>query len=263
MKEDGLAADRVAYNALFSALRVSKDADRVSYSGCTRMACQLSIISILTGFPNVVLFYLQAYELWGEICGRQSSSSSSSIASAKIVASPDIITLTDCIATLSRAGYTNKMDQVFREAVDRGIVLGRSIDDLDEQWEIDLSGLPFPIARAATRYLIQNMIDERASKKKDDNDSIQDMIFITGIGKAQQKRKEESSTLQEPMAPTTVLDRKDRTTSLREFIQGILETDFEPSLESVVPQRAQGTVVIEEANLTRWLHDDAAKIVVE
>lgn len=32
MKDDGLAADRVAYNALFSALRVSKDADRVSSS---------------------------------------------------------------------------------------------------------------------------------------------------------------------------------------------------------------------------------------
>ena len=30
MRDDGLAADRVAYNALFSALRVSKDADRVS-----------------------------------------------------------------------------------------------------------------------------------------------------------------------------------------------------------------------------------------
>lgn len=32
MRDDGLAADRVAYNALFSALRVSKDADRVSHS---------------------------------------------------------------------------------------------------------------------------------------------------------------------------------------------------------------------------------------
>ena len=30
MRDDGLAADRVAYNALFSALRVSEDADRVS-----------------------------------------------------------------------------------------------------------------------------------------------------------------------------------------------------------------------------------------
>lgn len=266
MKDDGLAADRVAYNALFSALRVSKDADRVSYSSCMHSEKQHKPYRIfMLTFCGYCVFESQAYELWGEICGRQSSSpeSSSSIASAKIVASPDIITLTDCIATLSRAGYTKKMDQVFREAVDRGIVLGRSIDDLDEQWEIDLSGLPFPIARAATRYLIQNMIGERGSKNKDDNASIQDMIFITGIGKAQQKRKEESSTLQEPMAPTTVLDRKDRTTSLRDFIQGILETDFEPSLESVVPQRAQGTVVIEEANLAQWLNDDAAKIVVE
>ena len=229
MKDDGLAADRVAYNALFSALRVSKDADR-------------------------------AYELWGEICGRQSSESSS-IASARMVASPDIITLTDCIATLSRAGYTNKMDEVFREAVDRGIVLGRSIDDLDEQWEIDLSGLPFPIARAATRYLIQNMIDERSSKKS--KGDIQDMIFITGIGKAQQKQKEELWHEVAVASSNNILDRKDPTTSLREFIQRILETDFRPSLKSVVPQRAQGTVVIEESILAQWLSDGAAKIMVE
>ena len=30
MSDDGLAADRVAYNALFSALRVSEDPDKVS-----------------------------------------------------------------------------------------------------------------------------------------------------------------------------------------------------------------------------------------
>ena len=167
------------------------------------------------------------------------------------------------------------MDEVFREAVERGIVLGRSINDLDEQWEIDLSGLPFPIARAATRYLIQNIVDERrgdGSKKTntDDDDEdghLQDMIFITGIGKAQQKRKEESPASPTPSSSSSsssnVLDRIDRTTSLRDLIQGILVTDFEPSLESVVPERAQGTVVIEEAKLARWLNDENRKIVGE
>lgn len=149
------------------------------------------------------------------------------------------------------------MDEVFREAVDRGIVLGRSNNDLDEQWEIDLSGLPFPIARAATRYLIQNIVEEWGDKDFDEESNhLQDMIFITGVGKAQQKRKEKSSEESMPSTSTSVLDR-DRTTSLREFVIGILETDFEPSIESVVPELAQGTVVIEKARLLNWL--EAAK----
>mmetsp|Transcript_22740 Transcript_22740/g.48284 ORF Transcript_22740/g.48284 Transcript_22740/m.48284 type:complete len:251 (+) Transcript_22740:2010-2762(+) len=239
MRDDGLAADRVAYNALFSALRVSKDADR-------------------------------AYELWGEICGRRRSTETS-IATARDIASPDIITLTDCIATLSRAGYTRQMDEVFREAVERGIVLGGS-NDLDRQWEIDLSGLPFPIARAATRYLLQSISQKQQSgvAGEDNNEPnvLQDMIFITGTGKAQQKRREERES-----SPTTVgaaaaaasnnvLEKKDRTTSLRDFVQGILETDFDPPLESVVPSRAQGTVVVEVATLARWLNEKEGKVLL-
>ena len=224
--------------------------------------------------------------MWGEICGRRSSEKAS-IATARDVASPDIITLTDCIATLSRAGYTPQMDEVFREAVDRGIVLGRDYNDLDQQWEIDLSGLPFPIARAATRYLLQNIVHKHqqmearnqsnnADKEDDDIETghLQDMVFITGIGKAQQKRKEESSSsissssssslspASESGSNNLMLYRKDRTTSLRDFIKAVLETDFEPPLESIVPERAQGTVVLREENLARWLNEEHGRIVV-
>ena len=218
--------------------------------------------------------------MWGEICGRRSSENAS-IATARNVASPDIITLTDCIATLSRAGYTTQMDEVFREAVDRGIVLGRDYNDLDEQWEIDLSGLPFPIARAATRYLLQNIVHKHQqmetrnqnnsndSNEKEDVDvkidHLQDMVFITGIGKAQQKRKEETSSLSpasESGSNNLMLYRKDRTTSLRDFIKAVLETDFEPPLESIVPERAQGTVVLREENLARWLNEEHGRIIV-
>lgn len=214
----------------------------------------------------VCLFDFQAYELWGEICGRRKPSQSSPIATARDVASPDIITLTDCIATLSRAGYTEQMDEVFREAVERGIVLGRNNNDLDEQWEIDLSGLPLPIARAAARYLLQSIVQKHrdgGTHKPDESNRLQDMIFITGIGKAQQKRRVESSSATPPAATPSnkVLERKDRTTSLREFIQAILETDFEPPLESIVPKRAQGTVVIEEAKLARWLNEERGRVV--
>ena len=202
--------------------------------------------------------------MWGEICGRKTNNNNAATtAKGAIMASPDIITLTDCIATLSRAGYTSKMDEVFAEAVDRGIVLGGS-NGLDvEQWEIDLSGLPFPIARAATRYLLQSVMlqqEQQESKEESNDGNLQDMIFITGIGKAQQKRKEASSSsyfqgAANGGASANVLDRKDRTTSLRDFIQGILNTDFNPPIQSSVPELAQGTVVIEEATLTQWLKD--------
>ena len=49
------------------------------------------------------------------------------------------------------------------------------------------------------------------------------------------------------------MDKKDPTTSLRDFIQGILKTDFQPGLKSMIPQRAQGTVVIEKKTLLDWL----------
>lgn len=225
MRDDGLSADRVAYNALFSALRVSKDADK-------------------------------AYELWGEICGTRSMTTSSSITTARDIASPDIITLTDCIATLSRAGYTRKMDEVFRQAVERGIILQGN--DLDLHCEVDLSGLPFPVARATCRYLLQTISD----KHKAGENALEEMVFITGIGKAQQKRKEElptSSSANETLM-NNVLEKKDRTTSLRDFIQGILEMDFIPSIESVVPSLAQGTVVIEETTLSQWLDQQGRKV---
>jgi len=240
MRDDGIPADRVAYNSLFSALRVSKDADK-------------------------------AYELWGEICGKRSLTTSitSSIATARDIASPDIITLTDCIATLSRAGYTRKMDEVFRQAVEReGIVL-QSNDSLDSIWEVDLTGLPFPIARAACRYLLQSISNKYQQKSSDI--VLEDMVFITGTGLAHQKVKEETNwvsptgttqlTSFSNIASTNVLDKKDRATSLRDFIQGILGTDFDPPIETIVPARAQGTVVIEKDTLARWLNQEERQVI--
>lgn len=162
--------------------------------------------------------------------------------------SPDIITVSDCIATLSEAGQIDQMDQVFEEAVKRGIVLRNNA--LDVQWEVDLSGMPFPVARAACRHLLRNLVHRRSK-----SDDVQDMIFITGIGKAQQLRKEGRPTVQTSVdLPSNILDKKDPTTSLRDFVQGILTSDFEPSLPSIIPERAKGTVVIEKEALSDWLN---------
>jgi len=66
MKEQGLSADRVAFNALFNALRVAKRSDA-------------------------------AYELWDEMLGKNQSTPRrpNKIASARSDSNPDIITLTE------------------------------------------------------------------------------------------------------------------------------------------------------------------------
>jgi hypothetical protein len=82
---------------------------------------------------------------------------------------------------------------------------------------------------------------------------VQDMTFITGVGKAQQNRKEAYSFDKGFGSCERVLDRKDPTTSLCDFVQGTLATDIEPALVSIVPERAKGTVVIEKNILAEWL----------
>jgi pentatricopeptide repeat protein len=211
MKNEGLSADRVAYNSLFTALRVAGDAEKT-------------------------------YELWGEMCGTRVTVSKAVIATAKDFASPDIITLTDCIATLSRAGKLEELDQVFQEGVSRGIVL-RS-NGLDLQWETDLSGMSLPVARAAIRYLLN-----RCLQKEMDHTQLRDMSFITGIGVVQQRRREDGGA-SEGRPPK---EAKDPTTSLRDHVQAVLRQDFQPPLESVVPLRAQGTVEIPKEKLLQWV----------
>mmetsp|Transcript_18062 Transcript_18062/g.33499 ORF Transcript_18062/g.33499 Transcript_18062/m.33499 type:complete len:384 (+) Transcript_18062:857-2008(+) len=222
MKKEGIPADKVAYNSLFSALRVAKDATKT-------------------------------YELWREMCDNSRrvpairSSPAISRARGLTSPSPDIITVTDCIATLSQAGKDIEMDNVFEEAVKRGIVL-RS-NSLDLQWEVDLSGMPFAVARAACRYLLKGIKE----KDYESADEIQDMIFITGIGKAHQFRRESSPSKFSKSSSSQNVFKKDPSTSLRDFIQRILETDFDPPLKSKIPERAKGTVVVERETLIQWL----------
>lgn len=159
------------------------------------------------------------------------SKTSKTIASATSSASPDIITLTDCIATLFRAGHLDKLDIVFAQAVEQGIILRGN--RLDSQWETDLSGMSIPVASATARYIL-NQVKSRVSP----ND-LQDITFITGVGKFHQRdrntKKEEGNS------------------SLREFLQSMLQNDFDPPLESHIPPRAQGTVVIKKETLARWI----------
>jgi pentatricopeptide repeat protein len=212
MKDEGLSADRIAYNALFSALRVAGHADKT-------------------------------YELWGEICGTRSTSTRA-IATAKDIATPDIITVTDCISTLATAERMSEVDEVFREAVQRGIVLRGN--QLDSQWETDLSGMSFPVARAACRYILRQCLEE-------DSKNLQDVTFITGVGRAQQKPKGFHTSKQD------VPSQKDVKISLREYVQDVLRNEFQPSVKSFVPERAQGTVQANKGSLVQWMNEQEAE----
>jgi hypothetical protein len=179
--------------------------------------------------------------LWGEICGTKSA--------ARDAATPDIITVTDCIDTLSRAEYTEKVDEVFEEAVKRHIVLGR--DTLDSSWDVDLSGMSFPVARAACRYIVR-----RAQERVvvEGGGILEDITLVTGVGKAQQHRKpQEDDHDEDHNKVISSSSPRSTSTSLREYAQEVLQTDFDPPIACTIPKLAQGTVVIEKQEFLKWL----------
>jgi len=251
MKNYGLQADRISYNAVVSALRIGMQPD-------------------------------EAYEIWGEMCGRsekmqpgnltkseggdnaKAASKFKSKAKAYATAtsdpklSPDIITLTDVIATLHRSeGATNleRMDEVFDEAVELGIIL--PTDSLDSLWEVDLSGMSIPVAHAACRHIVQ-----RARRAVESGESpCDDLMLITGVGVAQQYaqgREEEGADLNayEPNKDDDYHQpfgrRGRRNTALREYVRQVLR-EYDPPLYSTIPQFGEGTVHVNRAVFQKWL----------
>jgi pentatricopeptide repeat protein len=211
MKDEGLQPDRVAYNAVISALRVADQPDK-------------------------------ALGLWREMIGKQRSRSSK-IASAKADSSlsPDIITVTDVLATLSRSGgpYMKDVDQVFAEAVQRGIVLGK--DTLDSHHEVDLSGMTFPVARAALRFIFNRIKETTPKGEKADG-----VILITGVG-SQFTRAAPHET------PGVDREQPEASLSLRDYVQKILSEDLDIPISSMVPQMGPGTVEVTADNVKAWI----------
>lgn len=134
--------------------------------------------------------------------------------------SPDIVTLTAVIATLDRAtGKVNKgkADEVFAEAVERGVILRE--DSLDRSWELDLSGMSFPVARAACRFIFQRLV----KKVRDGNEDIEDLSLITGASR------------------------------MREYVREVLRDELTPSVYCVVPKMEQGTLQIKAKMMTNYI----------
>ena len=139
--------------------------------------------------------------------------------------SPDIITLTTVIGSLEKdiegKGSKAKIDSVFADAVEMQIILPS--DSMDTKWEIDLSGMSLPVARAACRFIVKRL----------DTTDPQDLNLITGIGRHHENPKYAS-------------------TALREHVKEVLLSDFDLPLLSVLAERAQGVVVVEKASIKNW-----------
>lgn len=228
MQSTGIGVDTVAYNAVFSALRVSNEADA-------------------------------AYKLWTEMCNTDDSTAARFRRERQgggRGSRPDIITLQECISILSTAGRLDRMDEVFSDAVRSGIVL--SNDSLDEEFEFDLSGMSLPVARAACRFVISRLLSSNS------NSPGQELTFITGVGIAHQhpnkissrstrgplslssssSTKTQKSTTTDSATESDSIFEKNPETSLQDYCCGILVTDFVPPLSYSIPDRAPGTVAV-------------------
>ena len=144
---------------------------------------------------------------------------------------PDIITLTSVVASLDNAGgkeYKEKIDVIFSDAVERQIIL-RS-DSMDTKWEIDLSGMSLPVAKAACRFIIRRLLSGKDGKEYND------LNLITGVG-----RHHHENALEEG------------STALREYVQDILQNEFDPPIVSEIPERAAGVVLVKKPSIETWM----------
>lgn len=186
------------------------------------------------------------------MCGKRGTNSKSTMTKAPASVAPDIITVTDVIATLSRSGSDKKkVDQVFQDAVDRDIVLRK--DTLDSDWEVDLTGMALPVARAACRFVFQ-----RIRSIVQNGESPAEVTLITGVGRAQRMRNKDGGSLD--FDGGRIESNQDQrrfrdqgSIALREYVLQVLEEDFDPPIRGSVPKFAQGTVLIDKKQVDDWV----------
>ena len=167
--------------------------------------------------------------------------------------SPDIITVTEVIGCLhSSLNKKNieRIDKVFNDAVEREIIL--SNDSMDTLWEIDLSGMSLPVARAACRFIMKRTLDHVKKTGELDN-----LVFITGVGKAQRSEQDTEEddffSKEDDHGLPPVTKKSFGTTALREYIRQLLRDDFEPPIYSFTPNLAAGVVQIEKEMVQKWI----------
>ena len=121
-----------------------------------------------------------------------------------------------------------RVDEVFTEAVDRGLILRK--DSLDTYWEFDLSNMSQPIARAACRYIFNQIAQRHAASdvtdvEEEDDDDVKDLSLITGASR------------------------------MREHVRGILRDELKPSIYCVVPKLEQGTLLVKKKMVQNYINE--------
>jgi len=145
------------------------------------------------------------------------------------------------------------MDAVFATAVEKNIVLSGNLDTI---WEIDLSGLSLPVARAACRFIIC-----RLQKEAEAGVEWQDLSLITGVGKHHYLAKVTENddilaSVMKDVAKTNLREQPRQTpgtTALREYVRQILRQDFVPPIYSIVPNNTPGIVQVKKELLQSWV----------
>ena len=142
-----------------------------------------------------------------------------------------------------------KVDIDFGGAVELGLVLKE--DSLDTTWEVDLSGMSLPVARAACRYVARRALNEVKSR----NQIVNELVFITGCKSPYQellnKRKQKSN---DDISESSSFEATGR---IRDYIQGSLRNDFHPPLLTSVPERDVGTVVVRKESMQQWINSQS------
>eukprot|EP00571_Detonula_confervacea_P012159 CAMPEP_0172311378 /NCGR_PEP_ID=MMETSP1058-20130122/14636_1 /TAXON_ID=83371 /ORGANISM="Detonula confervacea, Strain CCMP 353" /LENGTH=656 /DNA_ID=CAMNT_0013024537 /DNA_START=111 /DNA_END=2081 /DNA_ORIENTATION=- len=214
MKGDRIKPNKVAYTSAISACASSRKWEPAFdlFNNMKSDAIQPDIVAYnaLIGAGMAAEKPVEVHDLWLEMCQPSNEK-----------VSPDIVTLTEVIATLDSApGKANRerVDKVFAEAVARGLVMRK--DSLDTSWEVDLSRLSFPIARAACRFIFRQIV--KSSAENEDGE-VKDLRLITGASK------------------------------MREYIREVLRDELKPSVYCVVPKMEQGTLQVKEKVMRNYI----------
>jgi len=214
MKTDDARPNRVAYTSAISACARASQWDSANelFNLMKSDGFQPDLVSYnaLIGAGMNSNKHVEVYNLWHEMCQMNDSEN----------VSPDIVTLTEVIATLDKApGEANRerVDKIFSEAVSRGLVLRE--DSLDTLFEVDLSSMSLPVARAACRFIFRQVVEKSRSEESD----INDLSLITGPSR------------------------------LREYVREVLRDELKPPVYCTVPTSGKGTLVIKRQVMTNYL----------
>ena len=203
MQREGLRPDRIAYNSVLNACRTG-------------------------GAPR------EALGVWDAMIDR---------AGIK----PDIISLTETVGAAERGGDSAASDRVFTRAVLEGVLFGSDFcldrmwetgADAAAEWEVDVSGLTIPVARAAVRYTLRRIVEGKHPEQQ-----LRDLVFITGVGQLD-RRASESSSNHGFRKYAQSNERKQTRSALREHLLGYLRDDFEPALSPSIPAQMPGTILV-------------------